>query len=62
MVDVADVEKLAEELRAAGEVWFRDDLLLKLNRMIDMARQSAENRAVYEASQTKPVERGEPSE
>lgn len=36
-VDAAEIAELAEELRQHGAMWFRDGLLLKLNRLIEIA-------------------------
>jgi hypothetical protein len=35
---VSELDDLERELREAGGVWFRDDLLLKLERLIEIAR------------------------
>lgn len=49
MVDIAEIEKLADELREAGQVWFRDDLLLKLNRLIEIAVDGAKQTEAFRA-------------
>lgn len=35
---MSELDDLEQALREAGGVWFRDDLLLKLERLIEIAR------------------------
>ena len=59
---MSELDDLEADLRAAGGVWFRDDLLLKLERLIEIARQGEAAKTVLQqriasstarASQTK---------
>lgn len=36
---MSELDELEATLRAAGDVWFRDELLVKLFRLIEIARQ-----------------------
>ena len=36
---MSELDELEAALRAAGDVWFRDELLVKLFRLIEIARQ-----------------------
>ena len=36
---MTELDELERDLRAAGDIWFRDDLLAKLERLIAIARE-----------------------
>lgn len=35
---MSELDELEADLRVAGDTWFRDELLVKLHRLIDLAR------------------------
>lgn len=45
---MSELDDLERELRAGGDIWFRDDLLVKLHRLIEIARQGEAYKKAYE--------------
>ena len=57
---MSELDDLERELRAGGDIWFRDDLLVKLHRLIEIARQGEQAISILSAMSQRTIGLGEP--